>query len=171
MLRQTHSLSLWIIWLLTVASVCTGLPNSRSFWGHYAELVHFAQGARHHLHQSLFQSRFSGDHIYSQTLDRRATEQDLHQGSVRSLQQTAQGSEYKNDRHLGRHTSAAAGDTPADGTIASGNTTDKDILHRLHTAWPEGYVAVCAVVKDQNKDLRYWLEYHRFAAGHGLRCR
>jgi len=28
-------------------------------------------------------------------------------------------------------------------------------------AWPEGYVALCAVVKDQARDLREWVEYHR----------
>jgi hypothetical protein len=29
-------------------------------------------------------------------------------------------------------------------------------------AWPDGYVALCAVVKDQARDLREWVEYHRY---------
>jgi hypothetical protein len=29
-------------------------------------------------------------------------------------------------------------------------------------AWPDGYVAICAVVKDQARDLREWVEYHRY---------
>lgn len=28
--------------------------------------------------------------------------------------------------------------------------------------YPDGYVAVCTVVKDQQQDLLEWLEYHRF---------
>lgn len=35
------------------------------------------------------------------------------------------------------------------------------VLAAQQKAWPDGYVAVCAVVKDQWPDLRYWIEYHR----------
>eukprot|EP00878_Enallax_costatus_P009477 GHUV01009903.1.p1 GENE.GHUV01009903.1~~GHUV01009903.1.p1 ORF type:complete len:229 (+),score=47.74 GHUV01009903.1:362-1048(+) len=28
--------------------------------------------------------------------------------------------------------------------------------------FPEGYVAICAIVKNQHKDLREWIEYHRW---------
>jgi len=31
----------------------------------------------------------------------------------------------------------------------------------MEQRWPDGYVAVCAVVKDQRADLRYWLEWYR----------
>lgn len=45
----------------------------------------------------------------------------------------------------GNHSSAVAG----------------EILAAQRTKWPDGYVAVCAVIKDQWPDLRYWIEYHR----------
>jgi hypothetical protein len=28
--------------------------------------------------------------------------------------------------------------------------------------YPEGYVAICAIVKNQHQDLREWLEYHKW---------
>jgi hypothetical protein len=55
---------------------------------------------------------------------------------------------------------AAAADSSAV-TRSTGNMTYTDVLHAQRAKWPEGYVAVCAVVKDQNRDLRYWIEYHR----------
>jgi hypothetical protein len=32
-------------------------------------------------------------------------------------------------------------------------------LLSLRAKWPAGYVALCTVVKDQRRDLRYWVEY------------
>lgn len=43
----------------------------------------------------------------------------------------------------------------------SSNSTPADILAAQKHTWPDGYVAVCAVIKDQWPDLRYWIEYHR----------
>jgi hypothetical protein len=28
--------------------------------------------------------------------------------------------------------------------------------------WPDGYIALCAIVKNQHKDLKEWLEYHKW---------
>lgn len=28
--------------------------------------------------------------------------------------------------------------------------------------FPDGYVAICAIVKNQHRDIREWLEYHRW---------
>jgi hypothetical protein len=28
--------------------------------------------------------------------------------------------------------------------------------------WPDGYVAICAIVKNQAQDLREWIEYHQY---------
>lgn len=45
------------------------------------------------------------------------------------------------------------------------------VLASQHSKWPDGYVAVCAVIKDQWPDLRYWIEYHRCALyGSWLAC-
>jgi hypothetical protein len=49
------------------------------------------------------------------------------------------------------------------GTAAAGNASSSPaaVLVAQRAKWPDGYVAVCAVVKDQWPDLRYWIEYHR----------
>ncbi|KAI8466105.1 MAG: hypothetical protein J3K34DRAFT_524780 [Monoraphidium minutum] len=36
------------------------------------------------------------------------------------------------------------------------------LLSSARARWPDGYVALCVVAKDQHRDLRYWLEYHRW---------
>ncbi|KAF8066394.1 glycosyltransferase family 92 protein [Scenedesmus sp. PABB004] len=58
--------------------------------------------------------------------------------------------------------SAGAGPGGPAGPGAGAAPTESDLLHALATKWPQGYVAVCAVVKDQGRDLRYWIEYHRW---------
>jgi hypothetical protein len=41
------------------------------------------------------------------------------------------------------------------------NSSNVEVLKKQQEKWPDGYIAICAVVKDQGKDLRYWIEYHR----------
>lgn len=36
------------------------------------------------------------------------------------------------------------------------------LVQSARTRWPDGYVALCVVAKDQHRDLRYWIEYHRW---------
>jgi hypothetical protein len=101
------------------------------------------------------------EHIHlqqQQMLDalHRQKHQDLH-NMMHKKQQAAAGVDGATS---GTGTTATA----ADGSVAesiNGSRTDADVLHAQHAKWPEGYVAVCAVVKDQNRDLRYWIEYHR----------
>lgn len=38
----------------------------------------------------------------------------------------------------------------------------QSLLSSQKAKWPDGYIAICAIVKDQRKDLRYWIEYHRW---------
>lgn len=35
-------------------------------------------------------------------------------------------------------------------------------LETQQRRWPDGYLAVCVVVRDQTADIRYWLEYHKW---------
>lgn len=46
-------------------------------------------------------------------------------------------------------------------TAGNASTGAAAVLASQHRNWPDGYVAVCAVIKDQWPDLRYWIEYHR----------
>ena len=36
------------------------------------------------------------------------------------------------------------------------------LLRAQSQTWPDGYLAVCIVVRDQVQDMRYWLEYHKW---------
>jgi len=36
----------------------------------------------------------------------------------------------------------------------------RDLRARQRALWPDGYSALCACVRDQRRDLRYWVEYH-----------
>jgi hypothetical protein len=36
------------------------------------------------------------------------------------------------------------------------------LLRAQSEKWPDGYMAVCIVVRDQVQDMRYWLEYHKW---------
>jgi hypothetical protein len=45
---------------------------------------------------------------------------------------------------------------------SAGSSGGSSSAKELRTRWPLGYVAVCAVVKDQPRELRYWIEYHRW---------
>jgi hypothetical protein len=36
------------------------------------------------------------------------------------------------------------------------------LLQSARARWPDGYVALCVVAKDQHRDLRYWIAYHRW---------
>ena len=58
----------------------------------------------------------------------------------------------------GKGTAAAAAAAAA--TISSSEASA--LLRAARARWPEGYVALCVVVKDQARDLRYWVEYHRW---------
>ena len=58
-------------------------------------------------------------------------------------------------------------DDSSAGSTANSTTLAAAVLAAQNKSWPEGYVAVCAVIKDQWPDLRYWIEYHRWA-GEGL---
>lgn len=51
----------------------------------------------------------------------------------------------------------AANSTVSNNSVVS----EADILAAQRIRWPEGYVAICAVIKDQWPDLRYWIEYHK----------
>jgi hypothetical protein len=50
-------------------------------------------------------------------------------------------------------------------TAGNASTAAAAVLASQHSKWPDGYVAVCAVIKDQWPDLRYWIEYHRWEGG------
>eukprot|EP00775_Hariotina_reticulata_P011536 gene11536-11679_t len=41
------------------------------------------------------------------------------------------------------------------------NSTNVEVLRKQQDKWPDGYIAICAVVKDQGKDLR-WLGVSKF---------
>lgn len=99
------------------------------------------------------------EHIHlqqQQMLDalHRQKHQDLH-NMMHKKQQAAAGGDGS-----GAATAAAGADSSTAGRLI-GSLTDADVLHAQHSKWPEGYMAICAVVKDQNRDLRYWIEYHR----------
>lgn len=100
------------------------------------------------------------DHLHQQQqLMLEAMHRQQHDDLHRMLQHREQQEQQIAGAHTRRQTTAVP-DAGQPG--AAGNATKTDTLHNLHAAWPEGYVAVCAVVKDQNKDLRYWVEYHRY---------
>ncbi len=47
--------------------------------------------------------------------------------------------------------------------VASHNTSAaQPLLQSARARWPEGYVAICLIVKEQQRDLRYWIEYHKW---------
>lgn len=75
----------------------------------------------------------------------------LHWGSAATQQQHV-------DQHHSSNSNADDGSSTS--TSRNGSTT-AGILAAQKAAWPDGYVAVCAVIKDQWPDLRYWIEYHR----------
>ncbi|WIA22986.1 hypothetical protein OEZ86_009904 [Tetradesmus obliquus] len=102
------------------------------------------------------------EHIHlqqQQMLDalHRQKHQDLHK-MMHKKQQAAAGGD---GTASGAATAAAGAGSSAAGRT-NGSLTDADVLHAQHSKWPEGYLAICAVVKDQNRDLRYWIEYHRW---------
>lgn len=66
----------------------------------------------------------------------------------------------QHDGSLAGSTDAGAPAPPS--TASSSNAEAAAVLASQHSKWPDGYVAVCAVIKDQWPDLRYWIEYHRY---------
>lgn len=40
------------------------------------------------------------------------------------------------------------------------STEAQNLRKRQRELWPDGYAALCACVRDQRRDLRYWIEYH-----------
>jgi hypothetical protein len=78
---------------------------------------------------------------------------------------TAASSQGAHQQLLQQHGDMLAGSTSA-GALAppgtgSSSATAAAVLASQHSKWPDGYVAICAVIKDQWPDLRYWIEYHR----------
>lgn len=57
--------------------------------------------------------------------------------------------------------SSSSSSTLDGGSSLPRNASAAAILASQRSQWPAGYVAICAVVKDQWPDLRYWVEYHR----------
>jgi hypothetical protein len=56
---------------------------------------------------------------------------------------------------------AGAPAPPSTSSTGSSSAGAASVLATQHSKWPDGYVAICAVIKDQWPDLRYWIEYHR----------
>jgi hypothetical protein len=148
--KQRHALAAWLMYIIISSGSLAGPASARrSIKQHYAEALHSF------LHRPFLRERRPGmpEHIHlqqQQMLDalHRQKHQDLH-NMMHQKQRAAAG--------------AGVGSSSTSGTVerANGSITDNDVLHAQRAKWPEGYVAVCAVVKDQNRDLRYWIEYHR----------
>lgn len=65
-------------------------------------------------------------------------------------------------------TKASRGAEPCMGTVGKPRGSrfwtpgDRDRMRGARKKWPDGYIAFCAIVKDQPMDLRYWIAYHRW---------
>lgn len=64
------------------------------------------------------------------------------------------------DAHDFSHLTANQHALPSPEARQAGSQAHATLLS-LQTQWPAGYVALCAVAKDQRRDLRYWVEYWR----------
>lgn len=62
------------------------------------------------------------------------------------------------------HDSTFISSSSSSSSSNSSSTGAEAILAAQRNKWPDGYIAVCAVIKDQWPDLRYWIEYHRCTA-------
>lgn len=81
---------------------------------------------------------------------------------------THAGSTQQQQKQAAQHhdSTQAAGSQVASTFVSSSSSSTgaEAILAAQRSKWPHGYIAVCAVIKDQWPDLRYWIEYHRCAA-------
>lgn len=146
MLNRAQLITLWLLWLMVGGGTLAGLVKGRSMRQQYVELLH------------------SFLHRPTPTAKPVAMPISLNQQPQLPLQPVHQHKHDELHRALQQDQQAVAGHTrkqPAARQPLSGNATRGDVLHNLQSAWPDGYVAICAVVKDQNRDLRYWIEYHR----------
>eukprot|EP00882_Tetradesmus_deserticola_P012550 GHRQ01013303.1.p1 GENE.GHRQ01013303.1~~GHRQ01013303.1.p1 ORF type:complete len:168 (+),score=55.51 GHRQ01013303.1:839-1342(+) len=167
MFNQQHVLSAWLVYIIISSGSLAGPASARrAIKQHYVEALHSF------LHRPILRERHPAmpEHIHlqqQQMLDamHQQKHQDLHT-MMHKKQQAAAGA------GAGGTASTAGGATSSSATAAGttdsrsvhqtiSNVTESDVVLAQHAKWPEGYVAICAVVKDQNRDLRYWIEYHR----------
>jgi hypothetical protein len=156
--KQQQLLATWLVYIIISSGSLAGPASARrAMKQHYVEALHSF------LHRPFLRERPPAmpEHIHlqqQQMLDalHRQQHQDLH-SMMHKKQQTAAGT----GDTAAQTAAAAASAQSSTATRSNSSMTDADVLHAQRAKWPEGYVAVCAVVKDQNRDLRYWIEYHR----------
>jgi hypothetical protein len=160
LLKQQQLLAAWLVYIIISSGSLAGPAAARrAMKQHYVEALHSF------LHRPFLRERNPAmpEHIHLQQQQmlealHRQHHQDFH-NMVHKKQQTAAAG--ASGTASGSTAAAATADSSVV-TRGTGNMTDTDVLHAQRAKWPEGYVAVCAVVKDQNRDLRYWIEYHRY---------